>query len=166
MEPDSLTAFVVRGRGGGKTYAAVQWLKEDPDRRVIVTVDPARAVEIRTQYGLSTSQVMSCDGQMKPPPRLQGRPLAALELAIDDADELLRRAFLFKVAMVAAKGDCGHGADLPNPCPEPAVISGKTMAYAERMNPSSGCGACGERSYASFAYCPHCGAKSGRGGGS
>lgn len=126
-----MTEFIVRGRGGGKTYAAVQWLKEDPDRRVIVTVDPARAVEIRSQYGLSASQVMSCDSQMKPPPQLQGRPLKDFELAIDDVDELIGRAFLFKVGLVTAKGDCGHGADLPNPPsrrPPPVVISQKSPA--------------------------------------
>jgi hypothetical protein len=108
-----VTTFVVRGKAGGKTFAAVQWLREDPFRRVIVTADQARAVAIREQYGLSASQVMSCGGKLESPRGI--RAGADFEFAIEDADELLARAFWFKVGLVTASGDCGHDADRPNP---------------------------------------------------
>lgn len=113
--------FVVRGRGGGKTYAAVQWLREDPGRRVIVTVDEQRAAWLRKEYGLTAAQVMSAGGELRDPARLRGLPRAGRELAIEDLDGFLARAFTFPVGLVTATGDCGHAADIPNPLPEDAA---------------------------------------------
>ena len=69
---EDLIGFVVRGRGGGKTHAAVEWLRQDPDHRVIVTVDEQRAAEIRRQYGLTAAQVMPAGGELRDPQRLPG----------------------------------------------------------------------------------------------
>ena len=112
---EDLIRFVVRGRGGGKTYAAVEWLKQDPDHRVIVTVDEQRAAWIRRQYGLTAQQVMSSAGALRDPDRLQGMPRGRRELAIEDLGDFLARAFVFPVGMVTATGDCGHGVNAPNP---------------------------------------------------
>ena len=99
-----MTAFVIRGRQGGKTYAAVQWLEEDPEHRVIVTADAQRAESIREHYGLSASQVVTGEGLRNP-----GLPPRALEAAVDDAGELLAQALGIQVELVTASGDCGHG---------------------------------------------------------
>jgi len=112
---EDLTGFVVRGRGGGKTHAAVEWLRQDPDHRVIVTVDEQRAAEVRREYGLTAAQVMPADGQLRDPQRLRGLPRTLRrELAIDDLDAFLARSFVFPVGLVTATGDCGHGTNAPN----------------------------------------------------
>jgi hypothetical protein len=110
-----VTSFVIRGRQGGKTFEAVRWLREDPDRRVIVTVDQRSAQWIRDSYGLNDRQVVSCDGELRDPGPLQGMPYGQCELAIEDLDAFLARAFAFRVGLVTSIGDCGHETAAPNP---------------------------------------------------
>lgn len=47
------------GRGSGKTYALVQWLLQDPEKRVIVVSTEEIARSLRSNYLLSVSQVIS-----------------------------------------------------------------------------------------------------------
>jgi hypothetical protein len=100
---------VIIGKQGGKTYTAVQWLLEDPDHRVILTTSKLRAREIQRQYGLTTDQVVSAQGRLQAPHALKSqRYNDQVELAIDDLDEFLRRAFTFPVKLVTSAGVCNH----------------------------------------------------------
>ena len=49
------------GRAWGKTYAIVQWLKDDPDNRVIVEHNERAANDVAKVYDLSRTQVISFD---------------------------------------------------------------------------------------------------------
>lgn len=70
--------IVIRGRAGGKTFESVQWVKEDPDRVLIVANH--EMVKHAMRLGLDRHQVMTL-GQTDM--RLRGR---RAELCIDNAD--------------------------------------------------------------------------------
>lgn len=100
-----MITYIIGGHGSGKTYAAVHWLLEKPDERVILTTSKLRAREICQQYGLTTDQVISAQGKLKVPHILTSVRHAEKELAIDDLDEFLRRAFTLPVAVATSNGE-------------------------------------------------------------
>jgi hypothetical protein len=101
-----VTQFITGGRGSGKTHAAVQWLLEKPEERVILTTGKQRVHEICAKYGLTGRQVISAQGHLKVPYALRGRDV---EVAIDDLDDFLQRVFQpFHVMLVTATGEGTH----------------------------------------------------------
>ncbi len=98
-----MTSCITGGRDSGKTDAAVRWLLEEPENRVILVTSKQRARGIRSRYGLSETQVMSAQGKLSPPHALKGR---SVHVAIDDLDDFLRRAFQpFNVELVTSAGE-------------------------------------------------------------
>jgi ParB-like chromosome segregation protein Spo0J len=82
---------ISRGRQCGKTYEAVQWVKAEPGR-VLLVIDEAERLRLIRQYGLSREQVMRAEGAKE---RLVGRlPLDLSELAVDNIDLLGWRTVL------------------------------------------------------------------------
>lgn len=77
------------GRGAGKTYTLVQWLKEDLDNRVLVTINETRAQFIRNEYHLSRNNVMSVVDA-----RTQFRGRGNKEISIDDFEEVIENLIL------------------------------------------------------------------------
>lgn len=95
---------ITGGHGSGKTYTMVQWLLEDPECRVILTTSKQRAHEIQKQYSLTSDQVVSAQGRLQTPHALKSQRYGQVELAIDDLDDFLRRAFTYPVRLVALNG--------------------------------------------------------------
>lgn len=79
---------VIRGRMGGKTHEAVQWLLADPDR-VLLVMDMREAARLRKEYGLEPHQVIVArDAAAK----LPGRRAAVV--GVDNIDMLDWRTLL------------------------------------------------------------------------
>lgn len=94
--------FVIRPRQGGKTHATVQWLREDPDRRVIIAHSAATASDLRRRYDLTERQVVTVDSIRT---RERGR---RAEYAVENLDIML--PYLLgtgpnPVSMVTATGE-------------------------------------------------------------
>lgn len=45
------------GRRAGKVLRAVDWLREDPENRVILASSPEQAQDLRDRFGLTDDQV-------------------------------------------------------------------------------------------------------------
>ncbi len=75
--------FVIRPRQGGKTHETVQWLREDPGHRVIITATAEMARDLRQRYELTEKQVMTVSSV-----RTFGRGRRA-EYALDNLDIIL-----------------------------------------------------------------------------
>ncbi len=74
--------IVIAGRQEGKTYQAVQWVKEYPDKRAILCANYMEAKRLQEQYELEPEQT-----------RLMGQPMVGYnprEIIIDNADWVLR----------------------------------------------------------------------------
>lgn len=74
-------------RAAGKTHALVQWLKEDPENRVILCHAEFAADNVRRQYGLTRGQVMSYR-------RVTWGSDGPKEYVIDNADLILQNLFI------------------------------------------------------------------------
>ena len=73
--------FAIRPRQGGKTHLSVEWLREDPDHRVIVTANAQMARDLRQGYGLTEKQVAVAGSAS-----IRGR---RAEYAVDNLDIIL-----------------------------------------------------------------------------
>jgi hypothetical protein len=76
--------FAVLHRAEGKTHLAIEWLKADPDHRVLLTTSEALAADVKKRHRLGDRQVMSYRAA---PAALRGR--SNIELAVDDLDAIL-----------------------------------------------------------------------------
>lgn len=97
--------FVIRPRQGGKTYESVEWLREDPGHRVIITANEQMARDLRQTYGLTDKQVTTCDSI-----RTTGRGRRAVQYAVDNLDIILPyllHAGPNPVSVVTATGENG-----------------------------------------------------------
>lgn len=95
--------FAVMHRCEGKTHLAVEWLKADPDHRVLLTASEVAAADLRKRYRLGEWQVMSYRSAGA---RLRGR--ANVEIAVDDLDAILPALLGIspaRVALVTATGN-------------------------------------------------------------
>lgn len=75
------------GRGGGKTYDLVQWYRENPRNRLIVTATASLARFHANEYRLPTSAFAP---YLHLEEVLRGRP--GLEIAFDDCGDVLEMA--------------------------------------------------------------------------
>ena len=75
--------FVIRPRGGGKTKAAIAWLKDNPGA-VLIVHDESYAATLRKEFGLTDKQVMS---HRSAGTRLRGRNVPAV--GVDNLDLIL-----------------------------------------------------------------------------
>lgn len=88
----------VSGRQGGKTTAMIEWLREDPDNRMVVCATEERAKYFRLRAGSARDRVVSYTNYQ----RSHGRPV---ELGIDDLDFLLATIFTPRIGMVTLTGE-------------------------------------------------------------
>jgi len=56
---NKMIEYITGGRASGKTYKAVQWLNQDPNKRIIIVPNSEMADIIINQYALLPKQVMS-----------------------------------------------------------------------------------------------------------
>jgi hypothetical protein len=91
--------WMIWGRQWGKSYQTVQWLKEDPDNRVIVTADESMADGLRRRYSLREDQVFGAGRWIH-----QHRHLLRKTIAIDNAEQTLPALLNVRVGLVNASG--------------------------------------------------------------
>jgi hypothetical protein len=92
---------LVGGRQCGKTHQLALWASKDRQNRFIVCMDHQRAAWVRRHFDvlLRPEQVVTVDNARDV---LRGRP--GVEVGIDDADEVIRRAVGRDVAVAAVGG--------------------------------------------------------------
>lgn len=73
--------FVIRPRGGGKTAAAIAWLRDNPGG-VLIVHDESYAKRLRKEHGLTGEQVVSYGSAS-----LRGRRVSAV--GVDNLDLIL-----------------------------------------------------------------------------
>lgn len=98
---------VVGGRAFGKTHAAVQWVKQDPGSRAIVTINHKEAERLIEEYELPEECVIVAD---KAPHELLGR--SGVDVILDNADIFLQQLFnghLHAITMSQATTAVLHG---------------------------------------------------------
>lgn len=92
---------MITGRQGGKTHAAAEWLKANPDA-VILTHSAPAARDTARRYGVSEKQVVSFQSALQHG-ALRGRKV---RIGIDNLDILLRELFPGQeVEFVTATGE-------------------------------------------------------------
>lgn len=95
-----MTRVIARSIGGGKTHAAVEWVKEDPGVRVMVVASHDAKVWVRRRFGLGKDQVFTV-GEVSGG-RLRG--LGKRGLVVDNADMVLSELLGHFVEAVTVTG--------------------------------------------------------------
>jgi hypothetical protein len=91
---------MIRGRQGGKTHEAAEWVKAHPDA-VMITFSQQEAARLVKQYGLDENRVVSFRSATQLG-ALRGR---RVRIGIDNLDIILRELFGHEVEFVTATGE-------------------------------------------------------------